>query len=154
MGTLNGELTITQLSNADGTSIKPYRLFRLEEPLIYYPTADPLRVIIVPAQFISDGPSIPRFLWWFLDVWGIYSRAGFIHDYLCFTISISRPHKESPRRQDADKIFRQACRDCGTGWIDTALLYFGVWLGTRLRIKTTMAAHNKRVIDMMGTDGV
>jgi hypothetical protein len=39
--------------------------------------------VIIPAGFMSDGASVPQFLWWFLPPWGDRSTfAALLHDYL------------------------------------------------------------------------
>ena len=83
MGAFTSELTITHLSDDDTHGC--WRLWRLAEPLIYEVGANGSnRIIIVSKGFITDGPSIPQFLWSILPVWASHSRAGVIHDYLCY----------------------------------------------------------------------
>lgn len=37
----------------------------------------------IPAGYMSDGASVPRWLWWFLPPWGDRSTfAALLHDYL------------------------------------------------------------------------
>ena len=39
--------------------------------------------VVIPAGFMSDGASVPRFLWWFLPPWGDRATfAALLHDYL------------------------------------------------------------------------
>lgn len=45
-------------------------------------TSDTVQVAI-PAGYMSDGASVPRFLWWFLPPWGDRATfAALLHDYL------------------------------------------------------------------------
>ena len=39
--------------------------------------------IVVPAGFITDLASTPRFAWAFFPRWGRYAEAAVVHDYLC-----------------------------------------------------------------------
>lgn len=48
----------------------------------------------VPTGFITDGATIPRWLWWLLPPLGEYSQATTLHDYLCRTYSITTINNE------------------------------------------------------------
>jgi uncharacterized protein DUF1353 len=53
--------------------------------------------LTVPSGFIWDGCSVPRFLWSILPIWGRYSGAALVHDYL---------YREKPcMRWEADRVF-------------------------------------------------
>lgn len=43
----------------------------------------------VPTGFITDGATIPRWLWWVLPPLGEYSQATTLHDYLCRVYSVT-----------------------------------------------------------------
>lgn len=43
----------------------------------------------VPTGFITDGATIPRWLWWLLPPLGEYSQATTLHDYLCRVYSVT-----------------------------------------------------------------
>lgn len=136
MGTFTGELTITHLSGI---------LWRLSEPLIYEVGGRGSgRVILVSKDFITDGSSIPQFLWSILPVWASWSRAGVIHDYLCYRIAVNNPHPEAPTRDHADRIFFEAMEALNVGWVQKYLLYWGVRFGTWYNVRTTMIDHNQR----------
>lgn len=152
MATFTGDLTVTQLSGKPGA----WRLWRLEQPLVYEIEASsdeeldvvvhrPNRAIVVEAGFVTDGPSIPRFLWAILPVWASWSRAGVVHDYLCCMIALGRPHPEAPTRTAADKIFVQAMAAGGVGIFSRTLLYIGVRIGTIFKVKTTMVGFNEKL---------
>ena len=140
MGAFTSELTITHLSGKDRHG---WRFWRLAQPLIYEiggPGSG--RVIRVSKDFITDGPSIPQFLWRILPVWASYSRAGVIHDYLCYLIADNTPHPEAPTRADADRIFFEAMTALNIGWVQKYALYWGVCFATWLNLRTTMIDHN------------
>ena len=141
MGAFLSELTITHLSGNDTHG--SWRLWRLAEPLIYEVGGRGSgRVIVVWKGFVTDGPSIPRLLWWILPVWASYSRAGVIHDYLCYLIAVNTPHPEAPTRADADRIFFEALTALNVGWVQRYALYWGVRFGTWYNVRTTMVDHN------------
>ena len=71
---VNPVLTISQLEN------EQWWLWRVEHPMVWLVEGG--TEITTPAGFVSDGPTIPRFLWAVLPVWGRWGRAGVMHDYL------------------------------------------------------------------------
>jgi Protein of unknown function (DUF1353) len=134
VGAFTSELTITHLSGI---------LWRLAEPLIYEVGGRGSgRVILVHKGFTTDGPSIPQVMCSILPVWASYSRAGVIHDYLCWRIAGNNPHPEAPTRADADRIFFEAMEVLNVGWVQRYALYWGVRLGTWFNVRTTMIDHN------------
>ena len=137
MGAFMSELTITHLSGNDTHGC--WRLWRLAEPLTYEVGG---RVIVVSKDFVTDGTSIPRPLWRILPVWASYSRAGVIHDYLCYRIADNNPHPEAPTRDHADRIFFEAMTVLNVGWIQKYALYWGVRFAAWLNLRTTMIDHN------------
>lgn len=123
MSAFTGEITITSLA-AD------WRCWRLEQPLVYEVGAlGSGRVITVPVGFVTDGASVPRPLWAVLPVWGRYSRAAVVHDYLCRLLARGLPHPQAPTRRAADAIFAEAMTACGVGPLTRRVLWFGARLG-------------------------
>jgi hypothetical protein len=138
VGAFTSELTITHLSD-NGS----WRLWRLAEPLIYEVGGRGSgRVIFVSKDFITDGSSIPQLLWSILPVWARYSRAGVVHDYLCYRIAVNNPHPEAPTRDHADRVFLDAMEALSVGWVQKYLLYLGARIGTWYNVRTTMIDHN------------
>lgn len=139
-----GELTVTQLYGKPGL----WRLWRLEQTLTFFPDAASFQIgegIEVPVGFITDGPSIPRFLWVVLPVWGSWGRAGVLHDWLCCRIEMKQPHPLAPTRTECDRMFAKANRSLGVGIVARTLLRAGVWVGTTFKIPTTMISHNEKL---------
>jgi len=140
VGAFASELTITHLS---GNGKYGWRLWRLAEPLIYEVGGRGSgRVILVSKGFTTDGSSIPRVLWSILPVWANDSRAGVIHDYLCYRIAANTPHPEAPTRDHADRIFFEAMEALNIGRVRKYVLYWGVRIGAWLNLRTTMVDHN------------
>lgn len=87
-------------------------------------------LIAVPAEFDTDGASIPRLLWWLLDPFGDYYRAAILHDYL-----YSRACSCS--RFLADAIFRDGMQADGVPIHVRVPIYYAVrvfgWWGFRKR---------------------
>lgn len=84
-----------------------------------YPSAD---VIRVPAGFVTDLASIPRWLWSLIPPDGKYAKAAIVHDYL-YTQAIGT-------KSYADDIFLEAMTVLGVPtWkrkvMHTAVIFFG-----------------------------
>lgn len=141
MGAFASELTITHLSGTDRHG--SWRRWRLAEPLIYeVGCSGSGRIIRVSKDFVTDGTSIPRPLWPILPVWANWSRAGVIHDYLCYRIARNNPHPEAPTRDDADRIFFEAMTALDVSPVQKYVLYLGVRVGAWLNLRTTMIDYN------------
>lgn len=67
----------------------------------------------VETGFLTDGATIPRFLWWLLPPIDEYSQATTLHDKLCRTYTITRvvngvPTTVKITRKRIDEILREA----------------------------------------------
>ena len=124
MSSFTGPLTITSL-DAD------WRLWRLEHDFIYeVGSLGSGRAITVPSGFITDGASVPQFLWAILPTWGSYSRAAVIHDYLLTQLANGTPHPEGLTRRQIDLVFYEAIGVTQTQGFVRWLLYAGVSIQT------------------------
>ena len=121
------------------TELPMWQLWRIEHPLTLARKGSD---VTVPAQFVSDGPTIPRPLWAVWPVWGKYGRAGVVHDYLCYRIDSGDPHPAAPTRWIADQIFLEAMNSLEVGWITRHILFFGARIGTVIGVKTKMIQFN------------
>lgn len=122
-------LTLTELPDDHG------RLWRLEGPLTY-------QAITVRPGFVTDGASVPRWLWMALPAWGDYSRAAVVHDHLCALLADGRPHPAAPTRRAADAVFYAAMRESGVGLITRWVLWGGVRIGAVIHRLTGAVAPN------------
>lgn len=83
------------------------------------------RGITLPAGFMSDGATVPRFLWWFLPPWGDRSTvAALIHDFACDSLKAGAPVSGGDTRLACDRLFRLAMLELGVSpwlaWISWA----------------------------------
>ena len=78
--------------------------------------------IEVPAGFVTDFASTPRWLWWLVPPYGTYAWPSVIHDWLYFTDT-------GGTRREADEAFREAMQDAGVPRWQRWLLYVGVRIG-------------------------
>lgn len=101
--------------------------------------------IEVPVGFVTDGPSIPKIFWNILPVWGIWARAGVIHDFICCLLAMARPHEAARTRKDCDRIFLRAMVDLDVGWVQFSVLYLGVCIGRWFNVRTTMIDYNVKL---------
>ena len=127
MSAFTGELRLASL-DAD------CRVWRLEEPLRYEVGAEGSGLVVtVPAGFVTDGASIPRFMQAVLPPFGKWSRAAILHDYLWRAVADGRPVEISgygviAHRRGADAIFHEAMLVCGVSkWLAWAM-----WAAVRL----------------------
>lgn len=77
--------------------------------------------ITVPAGFVTDMGSVPRFLWGLVDPWGRASKAFLIHDYLYST------HERS--RLVSDAILLEGMEVLGVNWFKRNIIYRAVRIG-------------------------
>lgn len=123
MSSFTDELTLTHMA-AD------WKLWRLERNFTYeVGEKGSGRTITVPQGFLTDGASVPRFLWSLFPAWGSYSRAALVHDYLCYRLHEGNPHPEGLTRRDADRVFAEAMKVCGTAAPIRLVMYVGVRIG-------------------------
>ncbi len=72
--------------------------------------------VTIPPGFRSDGGSIPRFLWWFVDRFAPTFLIGFLlHDY----IYRNRPDS----RAQADLRLKEVALQCNANWFKVYLIY-------------------------------
>ena len=99
--------------------------------------------ITIPAGYMSDGASVPRYLWWFLPPWGDRATfAALLHDYL-----LDRLQGFLPGGPVAGAHNRAKC----DGQFFAALLTLGVphwrawlvWLGVRAHSVLLRGANDK-----------
>jgi hypothetical protein len=82
-----------------------------------YPSA---HVITVPAGFVTDLASVPRFLWVVFPPHGRYAKAAIVHDWLYSHGNVSR--------KQADLIFLEGMLVLGVPHWKARVLYFAVRL--------------------------
>jgi hypothetical protein len=107
---------------------------------------DIIRRIKIPAGFISDGASVPRFLWTITGITpdGELRSAALIHDYL-YGFGGNLPDGSYQKldssnscslkwidlddiwtRKNADRIFARIMRECGVSMLKRRMAYRGV----------------------------
>lgn len=95
--------------------------WRLVKPFEYYIAEPDGEKIVVPEGFITDFASIPRFAWSIIgSPWGKYGKAAVIHDY-CY-------HRVMFTRKICDKIFLDAMKVLGVGWLKRHIMHRAVRL--------------------------
>lgn len=73
--------------------------------------------IVVPAGFVTDYASIPRFFWRILPPDGPYLEAAVVHDYLYST---------DCDRLLADAVFRVLMKRLGIPWWKRVVMFYAV----------------------------
>jgi len=95
------------------------RWWRLTEPLVYLSRTVAVPITI-PAGFLTDFASIPRFFWRLLPPTGPYGEPAVLHDYLY------RMHRVS--RLEADDLFLEAMARTRVSRPIRTVLYWAVRL--------------------------
>lgn len=93
------------------------RCFKLENSFKYISSHG---IIEVPAGFITDGASIPKFFWSVLSPFGDYFAAAVVHDYLY------KKECQLYTRKEADLIFKEAMFNLGVPWYRRDIIYQAV----------------------------
>lgn len=116
------------------------RQFEVQEPIVFQGQRDRF---VIPAGFITDLASVPRFLWWLLPSYGSYTQAAILHDLLW---RISRgefpPAFGAPLLDpvDTDGMFRRAMSLSGTSWPVRWVMWGAVrWAAIASGFKGTMS---------------
>ncbi len=86
----------------------------------------------VPAKFVTDFASVPRFFWAVIPKTGKYTKAAVLHDFLYWQKDVSRKH--------ADIVFLAAMKDCGVGFFTRKAMYYAVRVGGHLTYRRRMRA--------------
>jgi len=106
--------------------MKGCRMWKLIEPFEYYVGSENSKeTIVIPAGFITDFASIPRFFWSLIGhPVGEYAAAAVLHDYLysCQGVIPERVYS----RKRCDQIFLEAMGVLGVGLIKRSLMYASV----------------------------
>lgn len=76
-----------------------------------------LGLFLVPAGFVTDFATVPRFFWRIIPPTGQYGKATVIHDYLYLT-----PTYHVTRAQ-ADQVFLDAMADLGVPEFQRRMMY-------------------------------
>ncbi len=114
--------------------------WELSEPLVWTGTKGD--TFTVPAGFVTDFATSPRFLHWLVLPYGAYTRAAVLHDYLLTLVAdvegraTWRAGKPSPyaydskpvTSRDADGIFRKVMEELGVPWAKR----WAMWAAVRL----------------------
>jgi len=116
------------------TPLPDGKSWELVEPFEYYIDEEKPdgEKIVVPAGFRTDFASIPRFAWSIIgSPWGKYGKAAVIHDY-CY-------YKTLYTRKKCDKIFLEAMKVLGVGWLKRRTM----WLAVRLFAGSVFVKYKK-----------
>jgi len=115
------------LTELDVTPVQDGRHWKLLSPFKYCADlgADG-ELITVPAGFISDLASIPRFLWDLYPPEGQWDWGAVVHDYLYVMAGVIPGATRTYSKLDADNIFRDALALQGVGPITRNLMYAAV----------------------------
>lgn len=89
-------------------------LWKLVPGFRYYVGSEDSGIYVdIPTGFLTDGATIPRFLWWLLPPIGEYSQATTLHDRLCGVYEITVVKNGNATqikidRKEVDRILNEA----------------------------------------------
>lgn len=128
---------LTQVSDRDFALVEDYVYHWIHEQTLYK--------IVVPAGFITDIASVPRWAWGFILPTGLHTAAAVLHDFLYRTNKPARllQHHYYYRfldeqwknishypwsRKNCDRLFCRVMREAGTGKIRRRVMFLSVRL--------------------------
>ena len=116
---------------------------RLLAPLVY--DSPVLRATVtVPAGFVSDFASVPRWLTLtYALVGGRAKRAGVVHDWLYTVGGLTPAPTDRVTQRQADDAFAEAIRASGQPQPGSRRLAWPMWLGLRLGGWVAWRAHRR-----------
>lgn len=82
------------------------------------PLGGVVSLVVIPAGFVTDGASIPRWARPFLDPWGRVGLAALLHDYLLTVVGLPK--------WIADALFFYALRSLGVPAFQATVMFFAV----------------------------
>jgi hypothetical protein len=98
----------------------------------YLGDKDSTKWVDIPKYFLTDGASVPRFLWNLIPPWGIYGQAAVVHDWLCEHLYICEQvadgtivHTPITRKQ-CDQILYEAMQVLGVPKLNLYVIQAGV----------------------------
>jgi hypothetical protein len=68
------------------------------------------REVVVPAEFVSDGASVPQIFWNIFPPFGLYLESAIVHDWFCVEGKAGRLDIKS---SVAHRVFREAMKAQG-----------------------------------------
>lgn len=93
----------------------------------YIGSHDSGELVYVPAGYLTDGASVPRFLWGLIPPWGSYGQAAVVHDILCEYLSITKDGQPQPiSRARCDEILLEAMEALGVPRAKRYAIYLAV----------------------------
>ena len=107
--------------------------WELTLPLIWTGTKGD--TFVVPAGFVTDFATVPRFMHWLVLPYGAYTRAAVLHDWLLTELAgwwgVHRndpaPHHQPPANsRDTDGIFRLVMEQLGVPWAKRWMMWAAV----------------------------
>lgn len=84
--------------------------------------------IKIPSGFVTDFASVPRIFWSIIPPDGKYSQAAVLHDYLYSRMGEVEhgDYTQVYTRKECDKIFLEAMKVLGVGWLKRRVMYRAV----------------------------
>jgi len=104
---------------------------------------------VVPAGFLTDGASVPRWFWGVIAPWGRYGQAAALHDYLIeYGVVFNKHQRETISRKEADHVFNEAMRVAGVSKWKRRLMFFAVRAYSKIGLRPSIKRQfDKRLLE-------
>lgn len=122
--------------------------WELSLPLIW--TGSKGDTFTVPAGFVTDFATVPRFLHWLILPYGAYTRAAVLHDWLLTELAAwSIAYRSGPRvgeqppadSRDTDGIFRKVMEELGVPWAKRWMMWAAVRVASLFNARRAYGRH-------------
>lgn len=123
MGYVTGSLSVSYSNHATAALLSD--LWVVTEGITYH--IDDNTYVYVPQGYLTDGASVPRWVWSAIPPWGDHGLATVIHDYLCEYLQVWKNGvRVKISREDANKIFHKCLLDTGVSKLKARTMYTAV----------------------------
>lgn len=83
--------------------------------------------IYIPEGYLTDGASVPRWLWVLIPPWGNHGKASVVHDYLCEYLQVwKNGERVKISRSECDQILYKCLVTTGVGKVKAKAMYAAV----------------------------
>jgi len=117
----------------------------------YYDTegSEDKKWAIVPAGFLTDGASVPRWFWGLVAPWGNYGQAAALHDYLIeYGVVFHNNQRVNISRKEADHVFNEAMRVAGVSKWQRRIMFLSVRAYSKIGLRSSIRRQfNKRRLE-------
>lgn len=122
-GYVEGSLNVSYSSHA--SSRLETDMWVVTEGFTYH--LDDNTYIYIPAGYLTDGATVPRWVWSLIPAWGDHGLAAVVHDYLCEYLQVwKNGTRVKITREECNKVFYDCMMVTGVNKLKAKAMYAGV----------------------------